>query len=208
MTKLQYQARQQIKETAMINSTDPRYDRTESDLLDAFKILAGQKALNKISVSEITKLTGVTRSTFYNHYEDMPAFINAMEDRIIDEIFQIMNSFKPEGNLEICHQFFRSLCEYMKANRFLMIIIATPEAYDFVEKALTMFHRYVRLILEKSSKTGLAQEKYSYAVAYAIGGVVGILHKFAVDNCQESSDKVSAFLTESFLDGMRPYLGI
>lgn len=130
----------------MINSTDPRYDRTESDLLDAFKILAGQKALNKISVSEITKLTGVTRSTFYNHYEDMPAFINAMEDRIIDEIFQIMNSFKPEGNIEICHQFFRSLCEYMKANRFLMIIIATPEAYDFVEKALTMFHRYVRLI--------------------------------------------------------------
>ena len=77
MIKLQHQARQQIKETAMINSTDPRYDRTESDLLDAFKILAGQKALNKISVSEITKLTGVTRSTFYNHYEDMPAFINA-----------------------------------------------------------------------------------------------------------------------------------
>lgn len=192
----------------MINSTDPRYDRTESDLLDAFKILAGQKALNKISVSEITKLTGVTRSTFYNHYEDMPAFINAMEDRIVDEIFQIMNSFKPEGNLEICHQFFRSLCEYMKANRFLMIIIATPEAYDFVEKALTMFHRYVQLILEKSSKTGLAQEKFSYAVAYAIGGVVGILHKFAVDNCQESSDKVSAFLTEAFLDGMRPYFGV
>ncbi len=55
---------QQIKETAMINSTDPRYDRTESDLLDAFKILAGQKALNKISVSEITKLTGVTRTHF------------------------------------------------------------------------------------------------------------------------------------------------
>ena len=109
MTKLQHQARQQIKETAMINSTDPRYDRTESDLLDAFKILAGQKALNKISVSEITKLTGVTRSTFYNHYEDMPAFINAMEDRIVDEIFQIMNSFKPEGNLEICHQFFSCL---------------------------------------------------------------------------------------------------
>ena len=130
------------------------------------------------------------------------------EDRIVDEIFQIMNSFKPEGNLEICHQFFRSLCEYMKANKFLMIIIATPEAYDFVEKALTMFHRYVRLILEKSSKTGLAQEKYSYAVAYAIGGVVGILHKFAVDNCQESSDKMSAFLTEAFLDGMRPYLGV
>ena len=54
---------QQIKETAMINSTDPRYDRTESDLLDAFKILAGQKALNKISVSEITKLTGAHFTT-------------------------------------------------------------------------------------------------------------------------------------------------
>lgn len=190
----------------MGNITDSRYDRTEDDLMDAFKILAGKKPLARISVSEITKLTGVTRSTFYNHYVDMPAFIDAMEDRIVEEIFHIMKGFRPEGNLEICHQFFASLCEYMKKNRFVADIIATPEAYEFVEKALTMFHRYVRTVLAESSKTGLEQEKFSYSLAYAIGGVVGILHKWAVDGCADSDGKVAECLTEAFLDGMRPYL--
>lgn len=187
-------------------TTDTRYDRTEADLLDAFKILAGRKPVGKISVSEITKLTGVTRSTFYNHYEDMPAFVDAMENRIVEEIFTLMMSFHPDGNIQLCRQFFSSLCEYMKANEFLVNILATPEAYDFVEKALMMFHRYVRSILEQSGKTGVAQEKFSYSLAYAIGGVVGILHKWATDECAEATDKVAEFLTEAFLDGMRYYL--
>lgn len=185
---------------------DSRYDRTEENLLDAFKILAGKKELDKISVSEITKITGVTRSTFYNHYEDMPSFIEAMESRIVEEIFQIMRSFKPEGNIQISHKFFDSLCDYIEHNIFLVKILVSPAAYGFIEKALTMFHVYVQSTLEESGKTGLEQEKFSYALAYAIGGVVGILHKWALENCSEEKEKVAGFLTNVFIDGMRPYL--
>lgn len=190
----------------MHSNEDSRYDRTEADLQDAFQILAGRKELDRITVSEITKLTGVTRSTFYNHYVDMPSFIDVMEDRILEDIFNMMKGFKPEGSRDISRKFFDSLCIYIGKNEFLIRILVSPHAYLFVKKALSMFHTYVSSTLEESGRTGEEQEAFSYALSYAIGGVVGILHKWALGGCRETAESVAVYLTESFLDGMRPYL--
>ena len=191
----------------MYDKEDSRYDRTESDLQEAFQILSGKKELNKITVSEITKLAGVTRSTFYNHYVDMPALISAMENRIVDEIFWMMKSFHPEGSGEISRNFFDSLCIYIGKNGYLIRMLISPYASSFVEKALSMFHTYVHSTLEESSVTDAEQQAFSYAISYAIGGVVGILHKWALNGCSEPADVVARYLTNMFLDGMRPYLG-
>lgn len=189
-----------------INNDDTRYDRTETDLKDAFQILAGRKELDKITVSEITKLTGVTRSTFYNHYEDMPSFIDAMESRIVDEIFQMLKSFKSKGSTELSRKFFDSLCSYIRKNAFLIRILVSPNGYLFVEKALSMFHIYVASTLGESGKSDTEQQAFSYALAYSIGGTLGILHKWALENCQEPEAVVASHLTELYLNGMRPWL--
>ena len=52
-------------------SKDIRYAQTEEDLLTAFDLLCREKDPAKITVAEVSKKTGVTRSTFYNHYQDM-----------------------------------------------------------------------------------------------------------------------------------------
>lgn len=185
---------------------DPRYDRTEADLQEAFQILARKKDLDKITVSEITRLTGVTRSTFYNHYEDMPSLINAMENRILDEIFTMMKSFHPEGSGEISRKFFESLCSYIAQNGYLVHILASPQADFFIEKALSMFHSYVAITMEGTGRPEAQQQALSYAVSYSIGGVVGILHKWALNGCLEDPGTVASYLTALFLDGMRPFL--
>ncbi len=177
---------------------DSRYERTEQDLRDAFRILAGKKELDKISVSEITKLTGITRSTFYNHYEDMPTFISAMETVILEEIFQMLREFEPNNSLQVSRTFFSFLCHYMKENPFLMRILVTPHANLFVEKALSMLHRYSSEKAEHARKTGEEQQAFLYALAYSIGGVVGVLHKWGAGGCKDSPETVAAYLTTLF----------
>lgn len=185
---------------------DPRYDRTEEDLQEAFQILARRKDLDKITVAEITRLAGVTRSTFYNHYEDMPSLIDAMENRILDEIFTMMRDFHPKGSGEISRKFFEALCGYISQNGFLIHILASPQAAPFIEKALSMFHSYVSFTLAETEQPAAKQQALSYAVSYSIGGVVGVLHKWALEGCRDDPSAAASYLTALFLDGMRPFL--
>ena len=52
-------------------------------IYDAFFLLLKEKDMDKITVSDIIKRAGVVRSTFYNHYENVPALVSAIEDKTI-----------------------------------------------------------------------------------------------------------------------------
>ncbi len=182
----------------MAGYEDSRYERTEEDLKDAFRILAGRKELDKISVSEITKLTGVTRSTFYNHYVDMPAFIDSMEEKILAEIFELMEKIHKKQGADQNAHYFQALCAYIKENPFLVRILTTPHANIFIEKYLSRLHQYFQMVTKHSDKTGREQEAFSYALAYSIGGVVGVLHKWAVNDLKDSPEVVASYLARLF----------
>ena len=55
---------------------------TKKALEDALRHFLAQKPLNKITISDLTDYCGVSRMTFYYHFEDLPSLINAivMED--------------------------------------------------------------------------------------------------------------------------------
>ena len=190
----------------MSKELDSRYDHTEADLLEAFQILARKKDPDKITVAEITRVAGVTRSTFYNHYVDMPTLVNAVEEQILDEIFQMMTDFHPEGSDEISRRFFETLCGYIQRNGFLAHMLASPHAAAFMEKARPMCHRDRRDTLAEGRYPDQAQGVYSNALAYSIGGVVGVLHQWALGGCAEPPQAVARSLSCLFLDGMRPVL--
>ena len=94
-------------------SRDIRYRQTEEDLRDAFELLCLKKDPQKITVAEMAERTGVTRSTFYNHYTDMPTLIMKIEDDILDEIFSMLDGCRAEGT-DSRKLFFRALPLYQK----------------------------------------------------------------------------------------------
>lgn len=185
---------------------DPRYDHTESDLMEAFQILARKKDPGHITVAEITRFTGIARTTFYNHYVDMPALINAVEDRIINEIYEMMIHFHPKNQEEICLHFYTSLCRYIRDNGFLVRVLAGPLAPGFVSKALAMFHCYVTSILSENGGPEARGWEYPSVLAYSIGGVVGFLHRWALNGCTEEPETMAQLLSQLFFRGVQPLL--
>ena len=71
---------------------DERYTVVDEAIRDAFFLILKEKELEKITVSDIIKRAGIVRSTFYNHYENIPALVTAIEDKTIDDIFSLMNT--------------------------------------------------------------------------------------------------------------------
>ena len=184
----------------MVTEKDERYHFVEEVLWDTYKQLITEKDPNSLKVAEVIKRAGIARSTFYSHYVDMPAMQEAMEDRMISEIFQMLTDFHPQGKEETCKAFYQMLCRYISENGFLVRLFQSIHAERFTEKLLNMFHVFVKSALADPARKG--GQEMAYAIAYSMGGVIGILHKWTTENCKDSPEQVAEMLTAQFLHGM------
>lgn len=182
---------------------DERYSIAEEAIFDAFLLLAREKEIEKITVSDIIKWAGVVRSTFYNHYENIPDLVSKAEDKALQDIFVIMENFHPENNTEICKRYFLTVCNYAKNNPFLTRLLGSPRGGAFFEKGIKMLHNYVTRIANSEQR---CDEEFSYIVAAAIGCSIGILHKWTREKCKVPVEDIADLLTRTFTSGMLPYM--
>ena len=161
---------------------DERYSVADEAILGAFFKLLKEKKPDRITVSDITKTAGIARSTFYNHYQDIPSLISAVEDKTIHDVFSMMENFQPKNDRDICSSYFLTLCRYTMENPFLSGLLSTPHGNDLFEKMLTMLHHYVTETTSNSRPDRHTKEEVSYVITCAIGSTIGVLHKWSRDN--------------------------
>ena len=192
--------------TELMNEYDERYSTAEDAIFDAFFALLKEKEMDKITVADVSKKAGVVRSTFYNHYENVPALVEAAENRTIQHIFRMMQSFHPKDDRSMCHSYFLAICDYTRKNPFVANLLKSPRGDAFFEKAITMFHSYVSKLSSASTGNNTPEETFSYLIAGMIGTTIGILHKWISDGFIEPADRIADILTQTFLAGFLPYL--
>ena len=195
------------EETTMQNIIpDERYSVADEAILGAFFKLVKEKKPDRITVSDITKTAGIARSTFYNHYQDIPSLISAVEDKTIHDVFSMMENFQPKNDRDICSSYFLTLCRYTMENPFLSGLLSTPHGNDLFEKMLTMLHHYVTETTSNSKPDRHTKEEVSYVITCAIGSTIGVLHKWSRDNFNLAPEVIADILSEIFLSGMLPLL--
>ncbi len=74
---------------------DLRIQRTKAAIKSAFLELRAAKPVEKITVTELTKLANINKATFYLHYSDIYALSDEIEDGLIDEV---LNDLNVKGN--------------------------------------------------------------------------------------------------------------
>lgn len=185
---------------------DERYSVADEAILGAFFKLLKEKKPDRITVSDITKTAGIARSTFYNHYQDIPSLISAVEDKTIHDVFSMMENFQPKNDRDICSSYFLTLCRYTMENPFLSGLLSTPHGNDLFEKMLTMLHHYVTETTSNSRPARHTKEEVSYVITCAIGSTIGVLHKWSRDSFNLAPEVIADILSEIFLSGMLPLL--
>lgn len=185
---------------------DERYHVADEAIYDAFFLVLKEKELDKITVSDVIKKAGIVRSTFYNHYENIPDLVTAVEDKTINDIFELMNTFHPKNDWDMCKSYYLTICEYTMTNPFLANLLSDPRENGFFEKAVTMFHHYVKNVTQNTGPSRHNSEELSYMVACTIGSTIGVLHKWAKDNFKVPPETIANILTRAFISGMLPYI--
>lgn len=188
-----------------MNELDERYSTAEEAIYEAFFLLLKEKDMEKITVSDVIKKAGIVRSTFYNHYENIPALVEAAEDKTIKDIFCLMESFHPKNDKDLCKSYFAAICDYTRKNPFLANLLQSPRGDAFFEKAIMMFHQYVTSVSKNLPGT-TQSEAFSFYIAGSIGSTIGILHKWIAENFRSSSEYVAEIMSRIFMSGILPNL--
>lgn len=66
--------------------TDARIRYTRMRITQAFREISTEKSVDKITVTELCRRAEINRATFYNHFEDVPALITALQDEVIGKL--------------------------------------------------------------------------------------------------------------------------
>lgn len=185
---------------------DERYHVADEAIYDAFFLILKEKDLDKITVTDVIKKAGIVRSTFYNHYENIPALVSDIEDKTINDIFSLLETFHPKSDRDMCKSYFLTICKYTMTNPFLAGLLGSPRGGTFFEKAITMLHNYVSKVMQNTTPSEHSKEEFSYVVACSIGSTIGVLHKWSLENFQVPADVIADILTQVFLAGMLPFM--
>ena len=117
--------------------TQTRKTTTKNDLKQALTRLLEQKDFEAISVSDITRVAGVNRGTFYLHYIDK----FDMMDKLIEEILENILALLKEGNPKSKEEAFPSIIkvfEYLKED-FEFIHALTLNRFNYTTKLIHDF---------------------------------------------------------------------
>lgn len=129
------------------NPQDRRAKRTSLQIKEAMFSFMENKAIHKISVSDICKVCQINRATFYDHYRDIFDLVQDMELDILLALQKLMETVSPEHMPaeNVSRLFFAFLAENRRAMRLL---INSERSLDFCirldEVLMPFFEKKVR----------------------------------------------------------------
>ncbi len=162
-----------------------------------FELLKAKKSLNKITVSEITRIANLGRGTFYLHYQDVYDLYNKTEARLFDEIINIFKKSFPSTNPENSKQMTKELTEYINENkeRFCVLIQSNTNAMQNIKK------NFNEIVLTESQEIhNNVNSKFDYVEAvFVVSGIIGVLEQWIVDEMKMPKEEIANMLNKILL---------
>lgn len=101
---------------------------TKKAIKEAFISLLEERPLGKITVKDVVEVCGITRNTFYYHYEDIPTLL---QEIVIDQSEAIIAQYPNVDSIEAC---LRAALEFSLGYRKIILNIynsVSRNVYEF-----------------------------------------------------------------------------
>lgn len=106
---------------------------TKNNFVKAFCILAQDRSINEITVTEVTKKAGYNRTTFYHYFTDLYSVQEYMEDTFINQCIATIHSKMVNNN--VASVFPNLLITVCQQNRDqLLILLSNQNRINFINK--------------------------------------------------------------------------
>lgn len=168
-----------------------RYAETKEKIQTTFLELLKDRELQNISVSEICKRSGIHRTTFYGHYEDV---YDLMDQMLGEMYFRLMDNFKmPEWKN------FVGVFALVRDNQsFFTYYLQHEGSRKGVE------HRLPELMQERINEIMKtmgyhSEEELYYHQTFFRGGLMAIMRKWLAGGCRETPEEMDQIIRDEYL---------
>ena len=178
---------------------DPRIDKTLKEINNAFLRLAKSKALNKITVKEICEEAHISRSTFYDHFEDYPSFLKQSKHYFLNKYLSLVSNYKFDTDTSSCLD---ALINFLIENNDIAFLL-------FNDKELTQ--QVISATKEKTlplwaNESNLNLVEIDFIFTYFINGAIAAIN-FWINHQNEMDKNVfKAILDQTVKYGVYNYI--
>lgn len=96
--------------------TDRRARYTRMVLKESLIELLKEKRISNISIKEICERADINRSTFYSHYQDQYDLMHQVEQEVLGEIREYLDSYSFDANESESLQLMNRIFQYIAGN--------------------------------------------------------------------------------------------
>lgn len=159
---------------------------TKIVIMRVFEELLASKQLDKITVKDVTDRCGISRNTFYYHYQDIYQVFQAYIDYSLEEIFKFLQQENEKDQDRICEK----AVEYLENHRTIFENLLRSVKSEEVRKILDdcsnrFFHYVINKVGEGIDSEPEDRELICAMCQHAVGG---IMHEWL---SRENADKKS-----------------
>ncbi|EFI85033.1 TetR/AcrR family transcriptional regulator [Listeria grayi] len=172
---------------------DSQRQLTQESIFTAFTRLLATKKFHEISVTEITRIAGVSRMAFYRNYANKEEIVTTYLDRLFQIFFEKISKDNVIDHYSIFYAYF----EYIKANMEQITLFLTTELSDLVhEKFQTFVNKTQQLLF-----THYPEDEFCpFVREYSAAGLFSLTKKWITDGCTGNIEKLALFLSQQSLN--------
>ena len=181
---------------------DRRVRITKQAIRESLIELMNKQSISKISVKMICEAADINRSTFYAHYKDQYALLQAMQQGVIEDVKrQIMttNFFNSSDN---GYMTLKQVLQYGRENAPLMSVLLGENGDSSFQNELMQLAQE-KILEEFSGENTLPGHTVQYLKRFALAGLLSIMRYWLEENCADEPEMLAELTIKLVVHGTK-----
>ncbi len=182
----------------MAPKVDIRVQKTKERLKSALLSLMQEKSIDRITISEICRISGINRNTFYQHYTDIRDLLSEIEGEFMESIFSSITI--SDESINSVKEIMRLILETIRDNKDVCMLLFSDNGDKNFLRNILMF-ALPSAVENWVSRLGMDEQSATVLYYFVMGGAVNVIEAWMKDNfastLDEVADKLNALILKS-----------
>ena len=179
----------------MNRSNNERYQTTENKIIDAFIQLLPEKELAQITVSELCRVCGIHRTSFYLHFQDVYDLMDAVESRLAGYYADLFE--EPQEHYNIGRRFQKLFSFIYQHQEFYAVYWKRAKGLSVLDAALSeeTEHKMIQTAANYGFET---EEELHFHRVFFKAGLAALIGYWLSRGCPETPEELGNILEKEY----------